>query len=62
MKCLPCRHPEPLHQLPFDAVDDVDVNSNEEIIYVMSKDIDDAVLLEDVEAGFRLEQDKFESD
>ena len=39
------RHLEPLHQLQFNALDDLDVSSNEEkVIHVESQDDDDAVL------------------
>ena len=55
------RHLEPLHQLPFDALDHQDVISNE-IINVISKDDDDAVLPVNVDECVGRERKLFKGD
>ena len=57
------RHLEPLHQLLFNVLDDLDVSSNEKkVIHVESQDDDDAVLPVYVNTGVRLERNEPESD
>ena len=52
-----------LHQLLFNALDDLDVSSNEEkVIHVESQDDDDAVLPVYVNTGVRLERNEPGSD